>query len=148
MSFPVTRFYRTVEAWDIPFFEPGELLVKGASHHDPDSRAYGLNTDPPEDLWGSMEDTLSVASLAREEVGPILITSAYRSPEYNRAVGGVPGSQHTLFTALDLIPMDSSVRDLHLALQRMRRDGVWVGGLGRYSNFIHIDTRGRNASWG
>lgn len=148
MAYPLLRFQKTVRSWDIPYFQPHELLVLGGSHHSPDSKGYGLNTYPPEDLWPNAEEALRVAAMAREAVGPIIITSAYRSPAYNRAIGGVRYSQHLQFRALDLIPLHTYPRDLHRVLLQMRRDGLWRGGLGKYNDFIHIDTRGRNASWG
>ena len=40
----------------------------------------------------------------REKLGkPIIITSGYRNPEYNKKVGGVKDSQHTKGEAVDFI---------------------------------------------
>jgi len=32
--------------------------------------------------------------------------------------------------------------------KKMREEGLFRGGLGLYKTFIHLDTRGRNATWG
>ena len=43
---------------------------------------------------------------ARQVVGPILITSGFRSPHVNALVGGVQNSQHLLGQAADIRPKD------------------------------------------
>ena len=43
---------------------------------------------------------------ARQVVGPILITSGFRSPHVNALVGGVKNSQHLLGLAADIRPKD------------------------------------------
>ena len=44
-------------------------------------------------------------------LGQIAITSAFRSPEVNKAIGGVPTSQHPLAEAVDFIPKDVTLED-------------------------------------
>ena len=43
---------------------------------------------------------------AREQIGPILISSGYRNSRVNRLVGGVPSSQHLIGQAADIRPQD------------------------------------------
>ena len=43
---------------------------------------------------------------ARQEVGPIIINSGFRSEGVNRMVGGVPNSQHKQGCAADIRPRD------------------------------------------
>ena len=45
---------------------------------------------------------------ARQQVGPIIINSGYRSPAVNKKVGGVSNSQHLLGQAADIRPSDPS----------------------------------------
>ena len=110
----------------------------------------GVKNDlPPESIWESILPTLKVADEARRRLGsPLVVTSAYRSPPYNAAVGGVRRSQHLQNTALDLIPRNQSPKKLYDVLWQMRNEGYFVGGLGRYQSFVHVDTRGYNATWG
>ena len=83
---------------------------------------------------------------ARNRLGkPIRITSAYRSPAYNKRIGGVSNSTHVRFNALDLVTDKPAA--LYLLLLDLRREGLFKGGLGLYRSFVHIDSRGHNATW-
>jgi hypothetical protein len=63
---------------------------------------------------------------------PIKINSAYRCFEHNKAVGGVPGSQHTLGLATDLaLPLPS------YAYLKQIFDALII-----YDTFCHVDSRG------
>jgi uncharacterized protein YcbK (DUF882 family) len=94
--------------------------------------------------------TTRAVELAREfeairaAVGaPLLILSAYRTPEHNRHVGGAKASQHVQGRALDLRPPTGCTLDRFYALilERARRDDSALWGVGRYPAFVHIDTR-------
>ncbi len=54
----------------------------------------------------------------RQEVGPIIINSGFRTPEVNHQVGGVKGSQHLLGQAADLRPQDPRQFERLVALLR------------------------------
>jgi len=77
----------------------------------------------------------------------VRITSSYRSPEYNRAVGGAPLSQHKRFNAADLQCDGVTPHEVFKILEAWRWQGKFKGGLGQYPTFVHIDTRGSNATW-
>jgi hypothetical protein len=49
---------------------------------------------------------------ARDALGPLVISSGFRSAELNEAVGGVPNSDHRLGFAADVIPVDVGTRAL------------------------------------
>jgi len=108
------------------------------------------NSLPPESMWPAMVRTLWVADMARSVTGiPLTITSAYRNESYNAAVGGRPRSAHKRNEALDLIPAGGKIDELWRALLALRKGGAFKGGLGYYAGrFVHIDTRGGNATWG
>lgn len=132
----------------IVHFKAHEFFVKGGKHNNPRSRAHGLNTDPPEELWPNIIKTAVVLDELRRRLGrPVRITNAYRSPAYNRAVGGVKYSQHMRFTACD-IQSTARPKIVWRTLLQMRREGWFKGGLGRYKDFVHLDTRGKHADWG
>ncbi len=129
-------------------FHPLELTSQGER-----KRGTVQNSLPPESKWRAIVPTLWIADMARERLGfSLTITSAFRSERYNRAVGSTAGnnSQHVANTALDLIPSKGRVEELYDQLIAMRKGGAFRGGVGIYtgSGFVHVDTRGRNATWG
>lgn len=139
----IEKFQALLQKEGIRHFTARELFTKGAS----DARLH-LNTDPPEALWHNIIPTVKVLDLLRERVGgPIQILSAYRSPAYNRAIGGAPLSQHVQFRACDIRSDAATPSRLYNILLALRTEGAFSGGLGRYRTFVHIDTRGRNATW-
>lgn len=74
---------------------------------------------------------------------PIIINSGYRCHAYNTKVGGVSKSQHLYGTAADI-----SVRGISSSkVAEVAEQVFWDGGLGRYNNFTHVDTRGRRVRW-
>lgn len=114
------------------------------------------NSCPPERLWEKCIQPLIVLDEIRHHLGePVRITSAYRSPPYNRAVGGESMSYHMEFMALDFTCAAGAAVSAAVARElrgtRFKWPGggsfVWHGGIGRYPAFVHIDTRGRDANW-
>lgn len=103
---------------------------------------------PPRSIWlESLAAWHILEWLKRQADGAaVYVTSGYRSPAYNAAVGGAAHSQHIAGTA----------RDVRVA----GRSPVWVAdtlashpsaggfGIGRYRTFTHFDTRGHRARWG
>lgn len=81
---------------------------------------------------------------------PVKINSGYRTPSYNRRVGGVKGSFHTRGLAADF-----RVEGIEPWQIKTDIDAGWVAGvdpdrigLGYYpGRFIHIDVRGHRGRW-
>lgn len=79
---------------------------------------------------------------------PLVVTSAFRTVAYNRAIGGARASQHCEGRALDLRPPAGvSVAAFYQAVAA-HADQWGIKGLGRYPTFTHVDIRpGRRARW-
>lgn len=72
------------------------------------------------------------------------ITSGYRPPAVNRAVGGVSNSRHVFGDAADIVVRGMSPREVY------RKLNSWhgaKGGLGDSTSFTHVDLRGYRARW-
>ena len=113
--------------WSWPSFSPREMACKGTGK---------LVID---------EDAMNKLQALRDMLGkPLIITSAYRSPEHNSAVGGAKASKHMEAIAFD-VRMDNHDPDLFAAAART----IGFTGFGFYpkSGFMHIDT-GPERSWG
>ena len=48
----------------------------------------------------------------REKIGVIRVTSGYRTPEYNKQIGGSPTSQHCKGEAVDIQPSNKSIQEV------------------------------------
>ena len=88
----------------------------------------------------------------RDYVGkPIRINSAYRSEAHNKAIGGVKTSEHILGKAADItidtFTPDEVVSIIENMLTNEMLGGFYIGGLGSYNTFTHIDIRDKKARW-
>jgi hypothetical protein len=107
------------------------------------------NTLPPRQWWTRMGSTLRVIDRISSAMNvPVKeIVSAYRSPAYNaRCQGAKSHSWHQANVAVD-VQFDTSARNVTKATRSLRDRGLFKGGVGSYSSFTHIDTRGENLNW-
>ena len=108
------------------------------------------NSEPARELWGNIVPTIKIVDQLRDFFGrPITLLSSYRSPAYNAAIGdAAPKSYHMRFQALDIAVAGKTPRQVFNQLMTWRDAGKFKGGLGLYNTFVHVDTRGYNATWG
>lgn len=72
--------------------------------------------------------------LLRDNLGPLHISSAYRTPGHNASIGGVQNSYHLDGMAADIV---SRLHPPHRVATLAREIGL--GGVGLYPSFVHID---------
>lgn len=139
----IEKFQAFLDENRIRRFKAHEVLYRGAS----DERLR-LNTDPPEQLWPNILPALRALDALRDEMGaPVTLVSIYRSPAYNRAIGGERNSYHMRFMACDFRCAKGTPREWCDVLRRYRQQGLFSGGVGTYPTFVHVDGRGYPANW-
>lgn len=106
-------------------------------------------TPVPERLIPKTRRLAENLQVIRDYVGDALfINSAYRTPSYNKKIGGVSDSQHPKGTAADLSTRKMTPKQLHALILRLIKEGkIDEGGVGLYPGFVHYDIRGVKARW-
>jgi uncharacterized protein YcbK (DUF882 family) len=94
--------------------------------------------------------TFIVLEVVRVHFGvPVTINSACRCRMYNEKIGGSKNSKHLCdvleTTAADIVVEDVPPYEVYLFLCSLPYANLL--GLGDYSSFTHIDTRGYKARW-
>jgi lysozyme family protein len=74
---------------------------------------------------------------------PVHITSGYRCPTHNRAVGGATNSQHLYGNACDIVVDGLKAREVYDIADKMQV----FNGIGKYVSFTHVDSRKEKARW-
>lgn len=90
-------------------------------------------------------DLVNVLQKIRTHFGKsVTITSAYRTPPKNKAVGGQTYSQHLYGRAADIKVSGVTPKKVAAYAETILKN---KGGIGTYSTFCHIDTRSTKARW-
>ncbi len=90
-------------------------------------------------------DLVKVLQKIRNHFGKsVTITSAYRTPTKNKAVGGTTYSQHQYGTAADIKVKGVTPKKVAQYAEKLLPNR---GGIGIYSTFTHIDVRQTKARW-
>ena len=128
-------------------------LAKDGNHRlAPDFQVRELRCRDGTDTVMVDEVLTVVLQCIREHFGKaVTITSGYRTPAHNAAVGGAKSSQHLLGRAADIRVQGVSVEDVAAYAESLMPD--W-GGVGRYpvkagrtTGWVHVDTRADKARW-
>ena len=92
-------------------------------------------------------DPLLVATLQRirDKSGPVVVTSGYRCPVHNEAVGGVNNSQHIYGRAADIyVPGMSQAALLALVREMTVNEDIYAGyayAIKNSKRAVHVDVR-------
>ncbi len=114
-------------AWRWPNFSPAEIACRGTGKL--------LINEPALDMLQALRDRLGK---------PLIVRSAYRSPEHNRAVGGATPSKHLDGAAFDITMANHDP----VAFETAAREVGFLGfGFYPRSGFIHVDL-GPARQWG
>ncbi len=90
-------------------------------------------------------DLVNILQKVRSHFGKaVTITSAYRTPTKNKSVGGTTYSQHLYGKAADIKVKGVTPQKVASYVETLLKN---KGGIGIYSNFVHIDTRTNKSRW-
>ncbi len=132
--------------WTLGNIQQSATIIVGGSFTWAEATRGGSRMPPNQSTLNSMIRIADLAQQARNRVArPFVITSWYRDPVVNAAVGGVSDSRHINGDAIDFYCDGLTGDEIYWML-----DPWWPGGLGRYVSFpylCHIDARGYRARW-
>ena len=103
----------------------------------------------PKNYQSNVKKLATNLQVLRDHIGQrIHVNSGYRTPSYNKKVGGASQSQHLYAKAADIRAQTKTPKKLHSIIEKLISGGKMAqGGLGLYSTFIHYDVRGYKARW-
>lgn len=106
-------------------------------------------TKVPAELMPNLRELVKNLQVLREDIGePIHVNSGYRTPAYNKKVGGKPASQHLKAKAADITAKSFTPKQLAARIEKLIAAGkMKQGGIGIYPGFTHYDVRGVKARW-
>ena len=114
----------------IKYFSLSEFLNSATA------KRLGIDNTPTFEVVDNLNKLADYLDVIREKVGkPILISSGFRCPVLNKAVGGVSNSQHQKGLAADLICSDME------SLEKVLRE------TGGFDQLIKEHRKGSNSFW-
>jgi zinc D-Ala-D-Ala carboxypeptidase len=126
--------------WPYKYFTPAEIACRGTGLVMLNSASHAA-LDKLDRLRGMMGH-------------PLIVSSGYRSPGHNKAVGGATQSKHMEGTAFDILMLNVDPHKFEAAAKKVGFNGIGIYPPQKSAgakNFIHIDTRSapkRWAEWG
>lgn len=90
-------------------------------------------------------DLVEILQKIRTHFGKaVTITSAFRTANHNKSVGGAAYSQHLYGTAADIKVKGIKPKDVAAYAEKLLPN---TGGIGIYSTFVHVDVREKKSRW-
>lgn len=105
-----------------------------------DKKLGKRSIEPPTKLLNKIILMAEELQVVRDYIGsPIIITSGYRTPAWNKRVGGVKNSYHTQGIAIDIRVNGMQPYDLAVYVSKLTEFKGF--GINIKKNFVHIDLR-------
>lgn len=106
-------------------------------------------SDVPNNLEPNVQKLAESLQVLRDHLDePIRLNSGYRSPEYNKKIGGAKSSQHLKANAADITVKSKTPKELAAIIETLiSQKKMTQGGIGIYPGFVHYDVRGTAARW-
>lgn len=132
--------------WTLNNIQQSATIIVDGSFTWAEATKGGSRMPPDQETLEGIIRIAKLAQRARNRVGrPFVVTSWYRDPVVNAAVGGVSNSRHINGDAIDFYCDGLTGDEIYWIL-----DPWWPSGLGRYIKFpflCHIDAREYRARW-
>lgn len=106
-------------------------------------------SEMPNDVMINVIKLAKNLQVLRDAIGKtIIVNSGYRSPNYNKRIGGVKDSQHLKGNASDITVKGMTPKEIAKVIEGLIASGkMQQGGIGIYPNFVHYDIRNVKARW-
>ena len=107
------------------------------------AKRLGISNEPSKKHLANMQVLITeLIQPMRDALGPIRITSGYRSPQLNRAIGGSSKSQHCEGRAIDLVDIfgyKTNAEMFHHIKNNLNFDQlIWEFGTNNNPNWVHV----------
>lgn len=141
-------WYIYADHWDIPWITPDKIMTDWKDMSSLLTQHFTVGENLQNDRRRIPTDNVTKANILkvmnelekiRNDYGhPIKITSGYRPPAINQAVGGASQSRHVQGDAVDIAPVSGDLFHFQKYI-----DENWYGalGYGARKGFVHIDCR-------
>jgi zinc D-Ala-D-Ala carboxypeptidase len=115
-----------------PNFALSEMLVSQTAAR------RGIANVPPSEAIDELRRLCALVLQPLRDVvgGPVVVSSGYRSPELNRAVGGAKASCHMAGRAADIVVPGMSVSEVCSEIARLRLP--WRQCIDEFGQWVHV----------
>lgn len=117
------------------------------------ARQHGISNTVPSHLMAHAQQLANWLQVLRDRLSahrgvqtPIIITSAYRSPEVNRLVGGSATSSHMTCLAADIHARGVSIDELFAFIRTSMRDHPADQVIHEFGRWVHVGLAQPNAT--
>lgn len=116
------------------------LTLQEATKSNTATRLGIDNTPPPAIIERMVETAEKIFQPLRDALGPIRVSSFYRSPDLNRAIGGSKSSQHCKGEAIDMQGISVSNAELFLKACDLEEFDqiIWEFGTLEEPDWVHV----------
>jgi len=138
---PVHQIDKTDFKLNLNLLLSKNLTLKECLHSDTaDQNGINNNKITKEQLLNGQAIATAIFQPVRNECGPIIINSGFRSAALNRELKGAANSQHVAFEALDLQCVNNSNAAIFIFIQKnLKFDQlIWEFGTAAAPQWVHV----------